>query len=457
MNVYQKSFRVPVTSGHRDLLSHFCNATSLQVPDTHRPVRFFVTRVDDDFYLCDVAALAISARKPEVSDASIFDFRDRIAENADEFNVVLLIPTGIGAEIGGHAGDATPVAQLLAETCDHLVLHPNVVNASDINELPRNALYVEGSVISRLLAGTAAIQRVRSNRVLAIVDGSQSDRYVHAALNTIDGARATYGLDCETTVLMKSSLKMKAHYTSAGLAAGSIENLESLFDLLDSFGGDFDAIALTSVIDVPVGYHAEYFQSEGNMVNPWGGVEALLTHAVSTTYGVPTAHAPMMESDDVANMDTGRVDPRMAAESISMSFFNCVLKGLKNSPRILLDQDRFFWPGVLSAEDISCLVIPDGCLGLPTLAALRQKIPVIAVEENSNLMNNDLSLLPWADRQFYRVGSYLEAAGLMLAMRAGLSIKSVKRPIHGTNIAKLTTQVKDRRSSEFEISRKLTY
>ena len=45
----------------------------------------------------------------------------------------------------------------------------------------------------------------------------------------------------------------------------------------------------------------------------------------------------------------------------------------------------------LGAEDISCLIIPDGCLGIPTLAALQQGIKVIAVRENVNIMRNDLS------------------------------------------------------------------
>jgi len=28
-------------------------------------------------------------------------------------NIVLIVPTGIGCEIGGHAGDANPVAKLM--------------------------------------------------------------------------------------------------------------------------------------------------------------------------------------------------------------------------------------------------------------------------------------------------------------------------------------------------------
>ena len=54
---------------------------------------------------------------------------------------------------------------------------------------------------------------------------------------------------------------------------------------------------------------------------------------------------------------------------------------------------------MLGAEDVSCLVIPDRVLGLPTLAALEQSIPVVAVRESSNIMENDLTALPWQEGQ----------------------------------------------------------
>ena len=211
-------------------------------------------------------------------------------------------------------------------------------------------MYVEGSVITRLLMGTVGLKPVLSNRLVAIVDGSHSPRFIHSALNTIDGARATYGLDCEKTVLMDPPIQMQAKYMESGLAAGEIEGLGSLFDLLDEYRAAYDAVALTSVIQVPSGYHGQYFKSEGNMVNPWGGVEAMLTHAVSSMYNVPAAHSPMMENDAIASLDTGRVDPRIASETISMSFLNCVLKGLRNSPRLVIQQEQFFRPGVYTAE-----------------------------------------------------------------------------------------------------------
>ncbi|KKK55860.1 hypothetical protein LCGC14_3070320 [marine sediment metagenome] len=64
---------------------------------------------------------------------------------------IFIIPTGIGCEIGGHSGDANPSAKLVASVCDKLIIHPNVVNAADINEMTDNMLYVEGSILDRFL------------------------------------------------------------------------------------------------------------------------------------------------------------------------------------------------------------------------------------------------------------------------------------------------------------------
>ena len=173
----------------------------------------------------------------------------------------------------------------------------------------------------------------------------------------------------------------------------------------------------------------DYFTSGGEIINPWGGVEALLTHAVSSILDVPTAHAPMMESDEVAAIDPGVVDSRMAAEIISMTFLQSVLKGLQRAPRIVTGEAEMTRPDVLTAEDIGCIVIPDGCLGLPTLAALHQGIPVIVVRENRNLMRNDLAEMPWSPGQLHVAENYWEAAGIVAALKAGIDPGSVRRPL----------------------------
>ena len=423
-------------AGHKGLLTHLRQACAQHLPEGLFPLRFVVTATGASGYQCEFGVVSglVKSGRPPIS--SIFDFRRRLIENTQQFNVVLLVPTGIGAEIGGHAGDAGPVARMLAKVSDTLVLHPNVVNASDLNEMPGNALYVEGSLVTRLLMGTVGLQPVRSNRVLVVIDAHRDELFVNAAVNAVSGARAAYGLSCPEVVRLEPPVKMRARPAPSGRSAGRVEQMEGLLELLDHRAGQYDAVALSSVIDVPYEFHQRYFDAGGSIVNPWGGVEAMLTHALSSIYNIPAAHSPMFESRQVANMDPGIVDPRMAAEAVSTTFLQCTLKGLHQSPRIITDTNALNQPNIFTVADISCLVIPDGCLGLPTLAALEQGIPVIAVQENRNLMKNDLSNLPWAGGQFHRVDNYWEAVGVLAAMRAGIDPASVRRPLGDTLVSK---------------------
>ncbi len=425
---------LPPPPDSSNLLEWLSQKTREKLPGGVSPVRLVVTSSDATGYRCEVTTFDDGNDSSRLPNNSILEFRHRQVENTGSFNAILLVPTGIGAEIGGHAGDATPVAQLLASVCDTLVTHPNVVNASDINEIPGNGLYVEGSVICRLLMGTAGLQPVRSNRVLVLMN-SHTDRLFHTmTVNSVNAARASYGLICPLVIELTPPLVMISEYTSSSRAAGRVEDLEHVLELLDRHRGEYDAVAISSVITVPTNYHGDYFNSGGSMVNPWGGVESMLTHTISSIYDVPSAHSPMMESQEVLDADTGIVDPRMAAEAISTTFLQSILKGLQKSPRIVTDREALRNPGVFTASAVSCLVIPDGCLGLPTLAALEQGIPVIAVRENRNLMRNNLTQLPWQQGQLHIVDNYWEAAGVMSALKAGIAPNSVRRPINPVTV-----------------------
>ncbi len=428
MRVCEREFEIERPQGTTNLRDHFAQAVQNRLEPDEVPVRFAVSATDEYAYRCEIGILSGTERPLDAS-GSIFELHKRAVVNPDAFNVVMLIPTGIGTELGGHAGDAGPAAMLLASVCDRFITHPNVVNASDINELPANGLYVEGSVICRFLMGTVGLQRVRSNRVLFVVDEHKTPWITDAAINSLNAARATYGLDCARVLRLKPAVDLKAGYSTSGRANGTVDALEHLVTALEPHAGTFDAIALASVIDVPRNYHLDYFMSEGKMVNPWGGVEAIYTHAVSMLYDLPSAHSPMLEDEELLEIDAGIVDSRMAAEAVSMTFLQCIFKGLQRSPRIVTGPQAMGSAGVLTAADVSCLVIPDGCLGLPVLAALEQGIPVIAVKENDNLMRNDLAALPWAPGQYRVVQNYWEAAGVLCAMKAGIAPETVRRPL----------------------------
>ena len=434
MHLTERQITIPVSPGHLNMLGNIQSAIERGLKEGSVPVRFAVTRTDETHYQCELGFL----EGPEVQGVgelnSIFSFNRRKIERTDTFNVAFLVPTGIGAEIGGHAGDATPAARVLAQACDRLITHPNVVNASDLNEMPKNALYVEGSALTRVLMGTAALQPVRSNRVLVIMDDHEIEIFANDTVNAVNAARATYGFDCAKIVKLNPQLRMTAEFMKSGRAAGEVKGLERVLSVLNENAGTFDAVAIASVIDLDQETHEQYFHLDGEMINPWGGVEAMLTHAISMLYEVPAAHSPMLENNEVANFNLGLVEPRLAAEAVSLTFVQCMFKGLHRSPRIITDPETMREAGLLTAADISCLVIPDKCVGLPTLAALKQGIPVIAVRENDNLMENDLHALPWAPGQLHIVENYWEAVGVMTALKAGITPSSLRRPIASANV-----------------------
>ena len=66
---------------------------------------------------------------------------------------ILIVPTGIGCEVGGFAGDALPTAKLLESASGCLITHPNVMNGGTLSEKDKNIFYVEGYSLDRFAKG----------------------------------------------------------------------------------------------------------------------------------------------------------------------------------------------------------------------------------------------------------------------------------------------------------------
>jgi hypothetical protein len=420
-------------------LTNLREAADLAFGADATPLRVAITGKTRSGQQCEIEAVEPKIYGSDDTETSIFDYRQRRLARTNAFNAVMLIPTGVDCAIGGHAGDATPSARLLASVCDQLVLHPNVVNASDVNEQTENCLYVEGSLICRLLMGTVGLRKVRQNRVMLVTeDRRDAPNVVDQTINCAEGARATLGMDISEVLVLEKELFMQTGVADSGRVTGRVERLGHLLDILRDKRGSYDAIALatriTPHIDT-VELHRSYFGDGGP--NPWGGVEAILTHLVSSVLDVPSAHAPTMSSEALRTESWGVVEPRKAAEVISTTYLFCVLKGLNRAPQVLLNPSGVFDPSVLTAEDVSALVIPDGCVGLPTLAAVEQGIPVVAVRNNTNLMRNDLRALPFRPGQLRYAQNYYEAAGILAAMKAGVAPATITRPMEPLRIERV--------------------
>jgi len=327
-------------------------------------------------------------------------------------NVVLIVPTGIGCEIGGHAGDANPVSKLIGACCENLILHPNVVNASDVNEMPDNSWYVEGSCLNRFLRGEIYLQQPHLNKVLVVVNKADWQ-----SINAVSAARMSIGSDAEILELEKPFgliAKMKD-----GLATGDVVNWEPLVEQVKRH--EFDALGIATPITIAEEDLRRYFEVGG--VNPVGGVEAVASKLISTALDKPVAHGPV---DYAIPGFTEIVDPRKAVEVVTLNFIHCLLKGLNKAPRLAKVKRN----GALGAEDVDVMISPYGCLGEPHEACLERGIPIVVVRENRSVLNEYED----GDRRFIFVDNYIEAAGLLMSMRAGVHPSSVRRPVAPTTV-----------------------
>jgi hypothetical protein len=345
------------------------------------------------------------------------------------FTVVHLIPTGVGAAIGGFAGDGGPASALLGAVCDRLVTHPNAVNGAQLLGLPPNGLYVEGSALDAWLAGRLALRPVRGRRVGVLVDRAverHPEGTLEALHHAVDAVRTVHGVPIAGWALtprpVGAHLLAGAHGHSTGRVADPEALLEGARSLL---AAGAEAIAIVADLG-PLDPAAEAAYDQGSGVDPIGGIEAILSHLVVSALGVPAAHAPLWPFEPATPRS---VDPRAAAEHLGHTFLPCVLLGLWRHPSLV--QAQAYRPGDLAPGEADAVVVPRGCLGGPGVLAARDRgVPVVVVRENATAVPLEPEGLGWQPGpKLVEVANYWEAAGLLAAWRAGLEPWSARRPL----------------------------
>ena len=96
-----------------------------------------------------------------------------------------IVPTGVGASIGGFAGDASGWARKLAKKCN-LILNPNVVNAACCSGITENMLYVEGYSLDRFFKGEVCLNPSSDNKIGIIFDKAIKQDVLNVHINTVN-------------------------------------------------------------------------------------------------------------------------------------------------------------------------------------------------------------------------------------------------------------------------------
>jgi len=341
--------------------------------------------------------------------------------------LVQIVPTGVKAEIGGYVGDATPSTNLLGSTVESIIVHPNVVNGVLLNCADHNATYVEGYMLDKFLQGEIALRPVRSNKVGVILDiGAKDKESIDLALDTIETIRANKGVNIVGYEFTKRPVGAKAVKTKAGAFVGEMKDTSVFIKpAKDLIKKGATAIAIGTMIKIDKKDLDTYFKGKGP--NPYGGTEALISRTLSKKLNMPAAHAPLLRLEEMeAMLYKSRVDPRAAAEAVSQAYLGCILQGLHKAAQPLpIDKAR---EDDILLNDVLAVVIPATCMGgIPALAAEKFKIPIIAVKENKTILNVTADKLGL--KQAITAENYLEAAGIALALKNGISLDAVRRPI----------------------------
>ena len=287
-----------------------------------------------------------------------------------------IVPTGIGASIGGYAGDASVYAKKFAQL-GKLIVNPNVVNAGGFSGLSENMLYVEGYTLDEFFKGKVNLKESSNNKIGVIFDKSIPQDVLNIHLNTINAVKTVYGINVFEYVITRENVGIEFYIDESGISTGFVENIPTLEEsaqyLIDK---GCNAIGVVCFFDDSSDEKNENYQN-GIGVDPVGGVEAIISHYISREFKVPCAHSPAFANYEIS---TQLVNPKSASEYITPTYLPCILIGLDRAPVIVSKG--------ISVGNLDYLVVPADALGsIPVLESLKKSIPIYAIKENFTILN----------------------------------------------------------------------
>ncbi|KAJ8447652.1 hypothetical protein Cgig2_031706 [Carnegiea gigantea] len=379
------------------------------------------------------------------------------------YTSVMIVPTGVGAAIGGFAGDALPVARALASVVDCLISHPNVLNAAMLYWPLQNILYVEGYALDRFAEGIWALQPVHQNRVGLVLDAAIESELRLRHLQVADAVRASLGLPVLEYAVTDKCLEVEKWIDpKTGQSTGRIKHPDSLLRAVQNLVDHSQVNAIAVVGRFPDDDEDDMGDyREGIGVDTLAGVEAVISHLVVKEFRIPCAHAPALLPVPLSQS----LSPKSAAEEytevyflatllkyanayhpaalenlshkllqrsrpnqIGYTFLPCVLAGLSNAPQYVVMDSNSSEKACIFAGDVDSVILPiDACAGDGVLAFAknrRNKPLIITVEENTTVLSDTPERL---GIEVMRVSNYWEAIGVIAAHKAGIDPNSLRR------------------------------
>lgn len=287
-----------------------------------------------------------------------------------------IVPTGVGATIGGFAGDASFYARKLAKK-SKLIVNPNVVNAGGFSGITENMFYIEGYSLDEFFKGNFNLTPSLNNPIGVVFDKAIPKDVLNVHINTINAIKCVYGVNVKEYTITEEEVGVEFNIDKSGISTGSVKNPKTMLEASKKLlTKGCNAIALVCLFEDPEDDNEDYANGLGT--DPVGGVEAVLSHYISKELKIPCAHSPAFTNYQIY---PDLVDGKSASEYITPTFLPCILLGLSQAP--LLSQN-----GKIRIDELDYLVMPYDALGsTPVFECLKRNIPVYAVKENSTTLD----------------------------------------------------------------------
>lgn len=334
----------------------------------------------------------------------------------------LIVPTGVGAKFGGFAGDVNPIAKLFASTSQYLLTHPNVVNGAVLSDIPGNVLYLEGFLLDQFLIGKINIMPNKNNKIGIIFDKGISEERLDYEINVLNALKAFLGCEIVGYSITEKPLIIEPAINEFGFSTGIIQNLECLIEKAWKLKElNATAIAICCAIS-DLELNKNYTLGHG--IDPVGGIESIISRAVSSVCGLVSAHAPVLLTSEI--IDYKNISPVAASEYVAKTFLPSVVSGLRYAPQIR-DQ-KLKTRSWKSFYDIANVVVPYNAFGSAGVFFQNEYFQnVILVKENKTCLNVDPDHL---NIDFKFVNSYSKLINIQKAQELGIDLNVLQRPVN---------------------------
>ncbi|MBQ8635457.1 DUF3326 domain-containing protein [bacterium] len=292
--------------------------------------------------------------------------------------VAISIPTGIGAEIGGYAGDFGYIAREFSKYF-HVVINPNAVNGGILSAINYDMSYLEGYLFDEFLKGSITItpkKQYETNKIGVIFDCAIPQDILNIHINTTNALKMVQGIETIAIEYTEKPVGVKCDIENE-ISLGSLDNSDVILKSVEKLIKK-GAQAIAVVCFFGEDCEDENY-SNANGVDPIGGIEAVISHLITKEFGLPCAHAPAFLDVDISYKIE---NPKVSSEIISSTYLPCVMQGLSIAPSIYKNKK-----GEITNSEIEFLIVPYDALGSKAVLSSYENGTKIVTVKNKTVLN----------------------------------------------------------------------